>query len=490
MAKDRAAKRAAKKARKRDLKEQDKEINERLAAKESQHNDEQQDDKVQQAEISAIVNDDGDVDMDKVDIVYVPELPDEEEELAEEYRDVFKYFTRKAEISDDDGEEKKGDQDEDDEYELDPEVDQPKAFKTGEMSNKQKKRMLRMKVANLKQSVLRPELVEIHDPNSMEPELLIFLKGYRNAVPVPQHWSQKRKYLQGKRGFVKPPFALPKFIEDTGIAQIRNAQLTQDDQSAKQKQREKMQPKMGRLNLDYQVLHDAFFKFQTKPRMTKHGELYYEGKEFEVKLVNKRPGQFSDELKIALGMRENTPPPWLVNMQRFGPPPSYPGLRIPGLNSPIPPGCLYGYEEGRWGKPPVDQYGNPVYGDPFGVYQENAPAVLKETSDKMLWGEIEDLEEEEEVHQPQYLQDEEEEDDDDMDIDQPEVDYESGIASVSSLASGLETPETVQLRKRGTETPDASGQHLYQVLQQQQTSVGSGMFGSSHTYVYPQQKKQ
>ncbi len=28
-------------------------------------------------------------------------------------------------------------------------------------------------------------------------------------------------------------------------------------------------------------------------------------------------------------------------MQRFGPPPSYPTLRIPGLNAPIPEGCVF-----------------------------------------------------------------------------------------------------------------------------------------------------
>lgn len=30
------------------------------------------------------------------------------------------------------------------------------------------------------------------------------------------------------------------------------------------------------------------------------------------------------------------PPPWLIAMQRYGPPPSYPNLKIPGLNAPIP----------------------------------------------------------------------------------------------------------------------------------------------------------
>ena len=33
-----------------------------------------------------------------------------------------------------------------------------------------------------------------------------------------------------------------------------------------------------------------------------HGDLYYEGKEFETKLKNKKPGELSEELRVALGM--------------------------------------------------------------------------------------------------------------------------------------------------------------------------------------------
>ena len=36
--------------------------------------------------------------------------------------------------------------------------------------------------------------------------------------------------------------------------------------------------------------------------MTIHGDLYYEGKEFETRLKNKKPGELSDELRVALGM--------------------------------------------------------------------------------------------------------------------------------------------------------------------------------------------
>ena len=45
-------------------------------------------------------------------------------------------------------------------------------------------------------------------------------------------------------------------------------------------------------------------------------------------------------------------------------------LQIPGLNAPIPPGTQFGYQAGGWGKPPVDEAGEPLYGDVFGVYGE------------------------------------------------------------------------------------------------------------------------
>ena len=48
-------------------------------------------------------------------------------------------------------------------------------------------------------------------------------------------------------------------------------------------------------------------------------------------------------------------------MQRYGPPPSYPNLKIPGLNAPIPEGCSFGYHAGGWGKPPVDETGKIDY---------------------------------------------------------------------------------------------------------------------------------
>ena len=83
------------------------------------------------------------------------------------------------------------------------------------------------------------------------------------------------RYLQGKRGIEKAPFALPEFIAATGIARIRETYKEKEDQKTmKQKARERMQPKMAKMDIDYNVLHDAFFRFQTKPKLIGHADLY------------------------------------------------------------------------------------------------------------------------------------------------------------------------------------------------------------------------
>ena len=214
----------------------------------------------------------------------------------------------------------------------------------GEALSRRKWRKLnRPTVGELKQRVKRPDLVEAHDVTSPDPDFLILLKGVSGTVPVPRHWGRKRKYLQGKRGIEKPPFKLPDFIAKTGIMDIRGAmQEDQAKMSLKQKQRSRVAPKSGG-EVDYRTLHDAFFKYQTKPPLTKFGDLYYEGKEFEQDTSKFKPGVMSDKLRAALGMTDPTaPPPFLMNMQRYGPPPAFPNLKIPGLNSPLPPGASYG----------------------------------------------------------------------------------------------------------------------------------------------------
>ena len=95
-------------------------------------------------------------------------------------------------------------------------------------------------------------------------------------------------------GIEKPPFDLPEFIKKTGIMEMREALQEKEEQKGmKSKMREKVRPKLGKIDIDYQKLHDAFFKWQTKPRMTLHGDLYYEGKEFEIRLKEQKPGMMT-----------------------------------------------------------------------------------------------------------------------------------------------------------------------------------------------------
>ncbi|XP_026462141.1 splicing factor 3B subunit 2-like [Ctenocephalides felis] len=356
------------------------------------------------------------------------------------------------------------------------------------LSKRKLKKLTRLSVAELKQLVSRPDVVEMHDVTARDPKLLVQLKAHRNTVQVPRHWCFKRKYLQGKRGIEKPAFDLPAFIKRTGIMEMRASLQDKDEsRSLKSKMRERARPKMGRIDIDYQKLHDAFFKWQTKPRMTIHGDLYYEGKEYETRLKEKKPGDLSEELKTALGMpigpgSNKIPPPWLIAQQRYGPPPSYPSLKIPGLNAPIPDGCAFGYHTGGWGKPPVDEKGRPLYGDVFGVVQEIDENIDESTIDKTAWGEMESESEE------SSTEEEEEEE-------APEKPDETGLitpaeglvtpSGFSSIPAGMETPETIELRKKKIEN-DMDGEEtpvLYQVLPERRTDrIGSAMMGSTHVY--------
>ena len=281
--------------------------------------------------------------------------------------------------------------------------------------------------------------------------------------------------------------------------------------TAKQKNRSRVAPKMGAIDVDYRTLHDAFFKFQSKPTsLTKFGDLYYEGKELEVDIERKSTGKLSKRLREGLGMAsETSPPPWLLNMQRYGPPPCYPGLKIPGLNAPLPQeDCQYGFHPGGWGKPPVDPYGRPLYGgnpfDPPGAVAaaDDGTQTMVTSDGKMIgkvpWGAlptgvVEQDEEEEEVVESS----EEEEDDDDMeDSDEEEEGQameEEGVQSIlpppPTAIPSVTAPVNLRKQDEGGETPappPPPPKALYQVLEQKRAGEQAGaVFSSEMTYAVP-----
>jgi splicing factor 3B subunit 2 len=193
-------------------------------------------------------------------------------------------------------------------------------------------------------------------------------------------------------------------------------------------------------------------------------------------------------------------------MQRYGPPPSYPHLSIPGLNAPLPSGGSYGYHPGGFGKPPVDAFGRPLYGgnpfDPPGSGKKQDDAKEFVTSDgktvaKTHWGSLP-------TGDFQFGRDDEEEESEDesssQDEDMGESDAEEDTTVADGIASVLPPPTTSaatapqDLRKQsaGDETPapDSAPKRLYQVLETKAASDGStsqqdGVFQSDIQYVVP-----
>ncbi|KAF8484216.1 hypothetical protein F5888DRAFT_1797051 [Russula emetica] len=348
------------------------------------------------------------------------------------------------------------------------------------LSKKKQRKLNRLTVAELKQLVASLKSWNGRTFSAADPRLLLHLKCYRNTIPIPAHWSAKRDYLQGKRGIEKPPFQLPSYIADTGIATQRDAIKEKEaNMSLKAKTRERVQPKMGKIDIDYQKLHDAFFKFQTKPPLTSFGEMYYEGKEFETSLKKNGLAIFRQS-SSRLFLFHHLPRRHGSLVCSAWSPTKYPTLRIPGLNAPIPEGCRTVGLSSRWmGKPPLDEYNRPLYGDVFGVLPKTNDTAMGEPVDKNLWGELEPEEDEEEEESDEEDEEEEEEATDAAPADGLQTPSglatPSGMASVvSTVAAGLETPDFLELRKTSTAPvrDEGGNRQLYSVLPEKQTVLG------------------
>lgn len=209
------------------------------------------------------------------------------------------------------------------------------------LSKRKFKKLYSLPLAVLKGESKYPELIEWMDANSPDPRLHIYLKTLPNSVSIPSHWQSKKSFLSSKRGIERPPFELPEFIRNTGILEMRNTvEESENEQSTlKQRMRERVQPKSGQLDIDYNKLHDAFFKYQKKPPLLKFGELYTESTNnddlvLKEKISHFKVGVLSPKLKHALGMVDekgtliNRLPPWYYKMKEIGPPPSYPYMKI------------------------------------------------------------------------------------------------------------------------------------------------------------------
>lgn len=203
------------------------------------------------------------------------------------------------------------------------------------LSKRQFRKLYQIPLAILKIEASRPEIVDWMDADAPDPRMLIYLKSTHNAVPVPPRW----RYSRGKTASIKrevlskEPFELPGFIQQTGILAMRETTGDNED-TLKQRMRQRVQPKMGQLDLDFDKLYDAFFKYQVKPPMLGYGEVCEEGwagykDKTNKTMYNFTPGVMSLTLKSALGMPSGSNiPPWSDKMLEVGPPPCYPNMKV------------------------------------------------------------------------------------------------------------------------------------------------------------------
>lgn len=173
----------------------------------------------------------------------------------------------------------------------------------------------------------------------------------------------------------------------------------------REKLKERMNPKLGKIDIEYSVLHDAFFKYQTKSQLTVFGDTYYEGKEDESKAKQFKPGLVSEGLRMALGISDYQAPPWIINMQRYGAPPSYPTLRILGSNIPFSQVASYSIINKQGLEEVARKLGQPGLYATFRTYYEEEE---EEFVDKGYWGQITNLDDVNEDMEEEWQQEEEE----------------------------------------------------------------------------------
>lgn len=218
--------------------------------------------------------------------------------------------------------------------------------KRNPINKKESKKLHRQALYNRLKSISPyPHLVEIEDVKSEDPIFYNKIKNLHSSVPVVKRW--KNKFLF-PINFNKKEYTIPISIINTGLDLLRqNIIQIKKNQTDKEKFLSKLFPKLGSASINPKKLYEAFSPF--RPFMFPYGEVF----DFTWETEKKRycPGMLTDELKKALRMTEFSPPPWIFKMQKIGPPPSYPDLKIPGVNANIPPGCQYGYEPNKWGKP-------------------------------------------------------------------------------------------------------------------------------------------
>lgn len=263
-----------------------------------------------------------------------------------------------------------------------------------EMSKRKLRKLTKPSLSQLKSSSIYPQVIEWYDCDAPYPYLLATIKSSKNVVPIPGHWQMKREYLSGRSLMEKRPFALPDIIKQTDIEIMRKTipdkEATQNNTSLKEISRARVQPKMGSLDIDYKKLHDVFFKLGAnwKPEvLLPFGDVYYENRNLYdeaqwKKLVKvKTVGRLSSGLREIMGISEGQLPPWCMKMKNLNMPPSYPNLKVAGLNWDIEnmKGEIYGVLD----SPSSNKKTTSLFGTIISIKDENLDSPQEDNSNRI-----------------------------------------------------------------------------------------------------------
>lgn len=219
---------------------------------------------------------------------------------------------------------------------------------TKKLNKKERKRYGRkIALEQLKKIVPDSNLLEEEDIKCDDVVYYNKIKKIYGSVNVLKRWKYRSLF---PRNFKKSEYQLPSNVSKTGLDILRyNLIKFTEEKSERERFVDRLFPKIGKSVVNPEKLYDCFFKEQSFIPLLRYGDIFDFSWEDEKRTCV--PGMISQELKEALGMSENSPPPWLFKMQKMGIPPSYSDMKFPGVNSEIPPGCKYGYETMGWGKP-------------------------------------------------------------------------------------------------------------------------------------------
>lgn len=335
-----------------------------------------------------------------------------------------------------------------------------------EMSKRKLRKLTKPSLSQLKSSSIYPQVIEWYDCDAPYPYLLATIKSSKNVVPIPGHWQMKREYLSGRSLMEKRPFELPDVIKQTDIEIMRKTlpdkEAAQNDKSLKEISRARVQPKMGSLDIDYKKLHDVFFKLGAnwKPEvLLSFGDVYYENRnlydEAQWKKLEKEKtvGRLSSGLREIMGISEGQLPPWCMKMKNLNMPPSYPNLKVAGLNWGIEnmKGEIYGVLD----SPSTNKKTKSLFGTIISIKDENLDSPQEDNSNHIP-------EEKGKVLRP------------------IQNDYKEKLTEVQST-----TVDRPKVEERRLQADDNTKKSLYTVLKEGTVDDAAGGNGSKAVYVMP-----